>query len=237
MRRSNINNEIEIAIKNLDNHDFYLPSFGYWTLKEFQNKDLCKIENITKLMLGWDITDYGLDKFDQLGAVLFTMRNGIKDQDIGTPYAEKLIMLKEGQRLPLHFHKDKKEDIINRFGGKLLIKLYNSIEDTKEVDYNSNVAIYIDSIKYSVKPGEEIILKPGQGVTITPNLYHLFSAAKSYGDVVCGEVSSINDDLTDNYFAEEVSRFSNIIEDVEAKYILCNEYERFLGLWCMILSL
>ena len=31
-------------------------------------------------------------------------------------YAEKLIMLKEGQRAPMHFHWKKSEDIINRGG-------------------------------------------------------------------------------------------------------------------------
>jgi D-lyxose ketol-isomerase len=230
MKRSVINNEIDEVIKKLRNNSFYLPTFGYWKLEDFKKRSPNQLQNIVKLMLGWDITDYGLGEFNSLGAVLFTMRNGKKGEEIGTPYAEKLIILKDGQRLPLHFHKDKKEDIINRFGGKLLIKLYNSIEGSNEVDYNSKVTIYIDSMKYIVKPGEEILLNPGQGVTITPNLYHLFSAAKGYGSVVCGEVSSINDDLTDNYFAENVSRFSKIEEDEEVKYILCNEYERFLSL-------
>ena len=33
-------------------------------------------------MLGWDITDYGLGKFDEVGFSLFTIRNGnLKMQD------------------------------------------------------------------------------------------------------------------------------------------------------------
>ncbi len=225
MKRSKINKEIDFAKNLLKKNNFYLPSFGYWTIKDFlKRKD--DLVNIKELMLGWDITDYGLGKFDQIGGTLFTLRNGKKDKDIGTPYAEKLIILKEGQRLPLHYHKDKTEDIINRFGGLLSIQLYNSTESG--IDYDNEVVVYIDSIKRRIKPGEELLLKPGQGITIEPYVYHLFKAKESEGDLVCGEVSSINNDLIDNYFAEEVARFSIIDEDEERKYILCNEYNKVL---------
>ena len=44
------------------------------------------------------------------------------------------------------------------------------------------------------------------------------------GDLIAGEVSSINDDQTDNFFAEPVSRFADIVEDEKPIHLLCNEY-------------
>jgi len=42
-------------------------------------------------------------------------------------------------------------------------------------------------------------------------------------------VSSVNDDNTDNRFAEQSSRFSDIVEDEEPRWLLCNEYPQRLG--------
>lgn len=63
--------------------------------------------------LCWDITDYGLEKFDEVGFALITLRN-VKDKKYTKTYAEKLLMVKEGQTAPMHFHWNKMEDIINR---------------------------------------------------------------------------------------------------------------------------
>ena len=41
-----------------------------------------------------------------------------------------------------------------------------------------------------------------------------------------GEVSAVNDDTTDNYFAEPVARFADIVEDEPIYHPLCNEYDR-----------
>ena len=49
-------------------------------------------------------------------------------------YAEKLLFLKEGQYSPNHFHWFKTEDIINRGGGNVLIRVYNSLPN-EEIDY------------------------------------------------------------------------------------------------------
>ena len=227
MKRSEINNSIIWAKNLLKKHNINLPLFGYWTMDDWiSNKE--SLNTIRKVMLGWDITDYGMDKFDELGAVLFTLRNGsINDSTIGTPYAEKLLILKDGQRLPLHHHRSKTEDIINRSGGILAIKLYNSLKNGS-VDYYSNVKVFMDGIEYTFKAGEEINIPPGNSITLKPFMYHLFWAKKGCGDLICGEVSSINDDNTDNYNAEDVMRFSNIEEDTNIIHPLCNEYEKVL---------
>ena len=64
-------------------------------------------------MLGWDITDYGLGDFEKVGFALITLRNGNQhNPKYKKVYAEKLLMLKEGQHSPMHFHWVKSEDII-----------------------------------------------------------------------------------------------------------------------------
>lgn len=227
MKRSQINQKIIWAKELLEKNNIKLPPFGYWTMKDWTSGEL-SLDIIKEVMLGWDITDYGLGKFDELGAVLFTLRNGsLKDSSIGTPYAEKLILLKDGQRLPIHYHASKTEDIINRAGGVLAIKLYNSLENG-EVDRESTVIVDMDGVKHSFAPGEEIDILPGNSITLRPFMYHLFWAKAGCGDLVCGEVSSINDDNTDNYNAEDVSRFSTVEEDEPILHPLCNEYSRVL---------
>lgn len=228
MKRSQINQEIRWAKTLLEKNNIKLPPFGYWTMEEWKSGER-DLSTIKEVMLGWDITDYGKDKFDELGAVLFTLRNGsLKDSRIGTPYAEKLIVLKDGQRLPIHYHASKTEDIINRAGGVLAIKLYNSLKNG-EVDYQSKVSVDMDGVNYTFEAGEEINIYPGNSITLRPFVYHLFWAKAGCGDLVIGEVSSINDDKTDNYNAEDVSRFSTVEEDEAILHPLCNEYEVVLG--------
>ena len=162
-----------------------------------QHKD--EIGRIKSVMQGWDVTDYGINDFERVGGVLFTIRNGnVYDPSVGTPYAEKIIALKEGQCLPLHFHYKKTEDIINRGGGVLAIKLYNA-KGNYDVDYESEVVVYRDGKRCVYQPGEEIHIEPGCSISLTPFLYHLFWALEEKGDLLVGEVSSINDDNIDNY--------------------------------------
>ena len=175
-------------------------------------------------MLGWDVSDFGLDTFDKFGGVFFTIRNGdIKDNNIGTPYAEKMIFLKEGQYLPTHFHFKKTEDIVNRNGGILAVKLYNAV-DEKTLDHVNDVTVYMDGIRSTVKAGKTFFIKPGNSLTIKPYVYHMFGAAEGYGDLIAGEVSSTNDDNVDNNFIEDISRYITIEEDEPTVYPLCNEY-------------
>jgi D-lyxose ketol-isomerase len=226
MKRSQINQAVDWAKVLLEENKIKLPPFGYWDFEEWKNKTNAEIETIKAVMLGWDITDFGQGNFDEFGAVLFTLRNGsIKNKGVGTPYAEKLIVLRDGQRLPLHYHASKTEDIINRSGGVMAIKVYQSTKDGS-VDYESDVEVYLDGVKHCIKAGMELNILPGESITLKPYMYHLFWAKKGHGDLICGEVSSINDDNVDNYNAEKVSRFTQIEEDVEIVHPLCNEYSK-----------
>ena len=224
MKRSEINRAIYMAKEILEKHSFHLPSFAHMKPEDWKNVGP-EYKRIIQNKLGWDISDFGGNDFDNFGTVQFTLRNGRYDNiEEGTPYAEKYIILKPGQRLPLHFHYFKTEDIINRGGGILSIKLYNSLKNN-EVDRNSEVIVYCDGIQKRLDPGQVLNIRPGDSITLTPRLYHLFWADKKSETLICGEVSTVNDDVEDNYFAEEVRRFAKIDEDEEKYRPLCNEYE------------
>ena len=223
MKRSDINKEIKWAIDLVKKENAGLPQFAYWNVEEFK-KNSVEIQTLKKVMQGWDVTDFGNGDYSKMGAVLFTIRNGdLKDKSVGTPYAEKLIMLKPGQRLPIHMHRYKTEDIINRGGGNFKIKLYNTGKDGKP-DMQSDVVVFCDGIKKIYGAGEIITITKGNSISLTPYMYHSFWAAEETGDALIGEVSSVNDDIMDNCFAEEVNRFAEIEEDEPAVYPLCNEY-------------
>ncbi|MBT3320385.1 MAG: D-lyxose/D-mannose family sugar isomerase [Clostridia bacterium] len=227
MKRSEVNTAIEWARKLLEDNSIALPIFAEWTRDEWRaNAD--KAVTIRKTMLGWDVTDYGLNDYKKIGGVLFTVRNGDQnDKTIGVPYAEKYILLEEGQALPTHFHYSKTEDIINRAGGVLALKLYNAKED-ESIDYDNDVTVYMDGIRHVVGAGETVSVHVGGSITLTPYLYHSFWALKGAGDLVVGEVSSVNDDNVDNRFNPTMPRFGEIEEDEPVVYPLCNEYEKLL---------
>jgi D-lyxose ketol-isomerase len=223
VKRSEINKAIQTALQTLEEHKFRLPPFAHWTPQQWRIAGP-ECERLRANGLGWDITDFGSGDFAKMGAVLFTLRNGNHEQpDKGTPYAEKVIILTPGQRLPLHFHYAKTEDIINRGGGIMKMKLYNSLPDGG-VDKTAPVRVFRDAIERTVQPGELIEIHPGASVTLTPRLHHLFWAHENGGVLICGEVSSVNDDLADNFFAEPVTRFAEIVEDEPPLRVLCNEY-------------
>ena len=225
MKRSQINNAVKHAIKMLENNNMRLPAFAYWTPDEWE-KRRADIENIKAIGLGWDVTDFGSGDFTKQGAVLFTVRNGcIENQKYGTPYAEKLIfMLHETeQEIPLHFHRVKTEDIINRGGGVLMIELYNSLKKDS-IDTENDIHVKMDGFNRTFPAGAIVEIEKGCSITLQHRLYHRFWAKKGAGDLVVGEVSSINDDKTDNVFNEPKQRFSNIEEDEPAAALLCNEY-------------
>ena len=109
----------------------------------------------------------------------------------------------------------------------LALKLYNSKED-ESIDYESDVTVYMDGIRHTVKAGETITVPVGCSITLTPYMYHNFWALEGKGDLVVGEVSSVNDDNVDNRFNPVLPRFGDIEEDEEAVYPLCNEYEHLI---------
>ena len=222
MRRSEINAAIQEMERLLEEHGFRLPPFCHWTPEDWESKG-AEYDEIRDNMLGWDITDYGLENFPEYGFSLVTLRNGSRSNPKYTKtYSEKLLMLKEGQQAPMQFHVSKNEDIINRGGGTLVITLYNE-DGTGELS-DSDVSISCDGMRMTVPAGAEIMLEPGMSVTITPHIYHKFNVLEGTGAVLIGEISTCNDDNKDNHFYEKVWRFPKIEEDCPPYRLLCNEY-------------
>ena len=114
------------------------------------------------------------------------------------------------------------EDIINRGGGNLMIKLYNSTE-TGDLEY-SDINVSIDGVKHIFPAGYVVRIKPGQSITLTQGLYHRFWGEEGCGSVIVSEVSMCNDDNNDNCFYDKVGRFPKIEEDEKPFRLLCNEY-------------
>lgn len=226
MKRSEINKALREMERVCAKYSFCLPPFCHFTPEEWQNKGH-EYDEIRDCMLGWDVTDFGSDDFETVGASLLTIRNGRLDMKDKYPkvYAEKLIYMKEGQMLPNHFHWYKTEDIINRGGGNLLIRVHNSLPD-ESVDRESDVTVYSDGRKFTVPAGTQVRLTPGESIFITRGLYHDFTVEKGTGAVLIGEVSQCNDDNADNRFELPSGRFPEIDEDEPPYRLLCNEYPK-----------
>ena len=222
MKRSEVNACIKYMENLIKEHGYILPPFCNWTPEEWETKGH-EYDEIRDNMLGWDITDYGRGDWEKLGFALVTLRNGNQhDPKYKKVYAEKLLMLKETQHSPMHFHWVKSEDIINRGGGILIIHVYN--DDGNGGLADTDVLVNSDGRSYYVPAGTGVELKPGESITIWQHQYHDFDIKPGTGDVLIGEVSQCNDDNTDNRFYEEMGRFPEIEEDEPPYRLLCNEY-------------
>jgi len=222
MKRSQINRIIDESLAFCERMNFHLPSFAIWSPEDWATVGH-EYDEIRDNMLGWDVIDFGLGKFEEIGCVLFTIRNG--NQQIAQyekPYCEKLLIIAEHQVTPYHFHFAKMEDIINRAGGDLMVQVYNADENEQLSD--TPVQVNTDGHVYSVDAGTVIRLTPGESITLSPYQYHKFWAEG--GTVLCGEVSMVNDDTVDNRFLEKLERYPTLEEDEPARYLLCNEYPR-----------
>jgi hypothetical protein len=226
MKRSEINAALREMEQMIRDYRFALPPFCHFTPEEWLEKG-SEYDEIRDNMLGWDITDYGLGNFDKIGFSLVTIRNGnLKMRDkYKKSYAEKLLYIREGQYSPMHFHWSKMEDIINRGGGNLLIRVYNSTQD-EDLDRAREVRLHLDGREVCVAAGTQVRLMPGESISIYPYLYHDFEVEPGSGPVLIGEVSQCNDDNTDNRFYEQIGRFPEIEEDEKPYRLLCTEYPR-----------
>jgi len=224
MKRSEINFILQESISFLTERHFYLPPFAYWTPGKWVSVGKEAFEIVDR-KLGWDITDFGSGDFSRNGLFLFTIRNGnmenLKTRK-GKLYAEKIMIVGVDQVTPMHYHDMKTEDIINRGGGNLVLQLYNATLNNQLAE--TDVTISLDGVRHTCTAGDTVILRPGESITLPPYCYHKFWGAEA--KVLVGEVSSVNDDDTDNYFYEPVGRFPEIEEDVPPLYFLVTDYDR-----------
>ncbi len=223
MKRSEINEKIRLMEKLMEREKEKLPPFLKWTPDEWKTKG-SEYDEIRDNMLGWDVTDYGMGDYDKLGITLITLRNGnVNNKKYTKTYAEKLIRIQEGQISPMHFHWNKMEDLINKGGGNIIMKLYNATKDEK-LDEVGEVEINTDGRRYMVPAGSEIRLTPGESISLYPYFYHEFWVEPGTGETLVGEVSMCNDDNSDNRFLNQYGRFPAIEEDEPAYRLLCTEY-------------
>ena len=223
MKRSEVNSAIRWALEVLDANGIRLPALANWSPSEIQARSR-ELDVVRKLALGWDVTDFGSGDFSKTGAVLYTVRNGLVDDPmVGVPYCEKYILMREGQYMPSHCHVFKTEDIINRVGGGLGVRLWN-VDHVNFRPLDTPVKVNMDGFSRIFRPGEEVHVKPGESVTLVPYVAHSLFPVSGTGDLILGEVSKVNDDNTDNFFLDSVIRYSEIVEDEPPFRVLCNEY-------------
>jgi D-lyxose ketol-isomerase len=225
MKRSEINTIMRDAEHFVRQRAFYLPPFAYWTPADWESKGE-EASEIVDNEMGWDITDFGRGDYKKDGLCIFVIRNGGAENvktKIGKLYCEKILISDVDQRTPMHFHWRKVEDIINRGGGKLVIRIYNSTPDEGLAD--TDVTVKIDGVKRIVKAGDTVVLSPGESITLPSRLYHEFWGAESR--VLVGEVSLVSEDQVDNRFYDRVGRFPEIEEDEPPLYLLVQDYPKF----------
>lgn len=160
----------------------------------------------------WDVTDFGMARFRELGLVLVNLAEE-------SEYCEKLMFSYAGQVTPMHAHKVKKEDIICR-SGHLAVELWAT--HPEKCRKGDPVLLRRNGKDFEAKSGEPFVIASGERVTLVPGVYHSFWAQDA--DCVIGEVSTANDDLHDNFFVdEEIGRFPGIEEDEEPLVRLLSE--------------
>lgn len=228
MKRSRVNAIIRESEAFIRSHGWVLPPFADWTPAEFRaRKDEARA--LIDARCGWDITDYGQGDYDRMGLFLFTLRNGrLADLRAGQGmcYAEKLLISGDGQISPHHTHVIKAEDIINRGGATLVIELHGSDEEGRFSDRHGGTVL-CDGLPVPYQPGQRLRLRPGESVTLMPGDWHAFWGEG--GTVLIGEVSTVNDDETDNVFRDPIGRFSDIEEDEEPYRLLVSDYRGWLA--------
>ena len=228
MKRSKINNILQEADGFIRSFGYILPPFAYWAPAEMQARK-AEVSALIEARMGWDITDYGLGDFSNTGLFLFTTRNG-RQADLaaggGMCYAEKIMISRHDQISPMHRHIVKAEDIINRGGATLALEMFSS-DSSGTLDREAEVNVVVDGLARTLPAGGVLKLAPGESVTLMPGNWHAFWGEG--GDVLIGEVSTVNNDLTDNVFFDPIGRFASIEEDEAPLHLLVSDYEKWLG--------
>ncbi len=208
MKRSEINAIQKRAEAFLASQCFTLPPFSRWSLEQWQRPAAIAL---LQAGLGWAITDFGFGDFAQQGATVFTLRNAAL---VGSVYSEKIIVLESGQYIGHHYHEEKTEDVINRAGGSLEIQLH-SLTNNNQLG-TTPVRLARDGLWQEIPSGSFVQLQAGESITLLPRVSHSFRATDTI--VLMGEISSVNNDATDNYFVNGTN--PEVIEEDTAPYRL-----------------
>lgn len=152
----------------------------------------------------WDVTDFGLQDCWRFGLVLVNLAEEPE-------YCEKLMYARAGMTTPAHCHRQKKEDIISRWG-VLAVRVWAGEPDKTQ---GAHFQVKVNGRERDVVSGGIIELAAGSRVTLVPGVYHEFWPASS--ECIIGEVSTANDDLHDNFFVNpDIGRYPHVEEDEPA---------------------
>jgi hypothetical protein len=227
MKRSEINRYIDEALEFWEGRGFKMPPYARFSVEDWR-REAASCKEIFDLQIGWDVTAFGSDDFLKCGLLLYTLRNGAAGRsDYPKPYAEKIMLVKENQVTPRHFHWRKMEDIINRGGGNLVIELHKA-DPSENALCGGRFSIAVNGMRRTMDSGDKLILTPGESVTMESVHAHKFYGEPGSGPVMVGEVSMVNDDSGDNCFVDGAVRFVPVLEDESPKYILACEYRNFV---------
>ena len=107
----------------------------------------------------------------------------------------------------------------------MVVELFGS-DDNGNFAPDKGGTVWCDGIQRSFTAGEKLKLAPGESVTLQPGDWHAFWGEG--GDVLIGEVSTVNDDETDNIFRDPIGRFSDVEEDEKPMHLLVSDYVHWL---------
>jgi D-lyxose ketol-isomerase len=219
MLRSEVDALIDDALDRFDRQGLFLPPWARFSPADWAARP-AQARFCATHQMGWDVTDFGSGDFTARGLLLLCTRNGIQGRPGERPYAEKLMVVRDGQETPFHFHAVKSEDIINRGGGDLVVEVTRV---TGGVETAEAEEVLIDGDMRRLPPRSPVILSPGESITLMPGQMHRFYGR---GNVLVGEVSQTNDDNGDNFFLDPVGRFAAIVEDRPPRHPLWTELDR-----------
>jgi len=210
MRRSELNAFLHAAMGTMDGYRFLLPPYARWSLQQWRD-DPERARYCHARQIGWEVTDFATGRYAECGLLTLCPRNGRAGVSGERPYAEKIMMVGTGQETPWHCHRKKMEDIIVRGGGDLAIELAFSADGAHRDD--APVTVRVDEAEVTVAASTPLVLRPGSSILVPQGLYHRFYGTAGTGPVMVGEVSVMNDDLTDNFFLGGLGRPTPTVED------------------------
>ncbi|MCY4325064.1 MAG: D-lyxose/D-mannose family sugar isomerase [Betaproteobacteria bacterium] len=217
MKRSLINTLLA------DGEDFFaansvaLPSFALWRPDEFSRRVSAGHENVVASRLGWLVSDFALGDFAAEGLVAFCASAG---GGAGN-YAERLLILRDRQRIPDRFHRRRVKDLINCGPGNLCLRLHRTTpSDT--LDETANLQVAVDGAVRKLAPGARLLLRPGERVRIDPLTFHECQAEA--GDLIAREISTATDEMLDSFFLPQIALAMSIVEDEPARRLLVSDY-------------
>lgn len=221
MRRSDIDRIIDTGREACRRNGFVLPPFAQWSPQEALAQP-----DALRLMagggLGWAIAEFQPGRFATHGLTVFTIRMGepaLVGRSGGKLYGEKVLVARDGQVTPLHYHAVKTEDIVNRGGGRFVVELL--AVDARGQPKDEPVEAIKDVAVVRVPPRGRVVLEPGESLQLDPFVAHAFWAEG--GTVVAGEVSLVNDDASDNLFIPPLPAAAAIEEDAAPRYLLARD--------------